>query len=110
MIKLKKSHHDVYYFYDYIPKRLWGSEEDKQSIKISQMILRFKDGGYNEVDFFSRKLAKAIVLLVNDCLDDKFTKLALISVPPSKVKKYLPVKDSIGKIIGLFRKTPDLIM
>lgn len=107
MVALQESNHGVYYIYDYIPKYIWESFDDEESVDISKKILDYKDMKVFAMNFFTKLLAQAIVELANAKIDENFEKLALVSIPPSKVYKKSPIKNSIDRIVKIYEKNPN---
>ena len=101
MPKLEISEHGVYYIYDYIQQYNWDNY-DYDSTEISQKLLRYKDGKEIAMKFFTERLTEAIVEFANNVLGSKITEIALVAVPPSKVDKYSPIRESIDTIIDDF--------
>lgn len=97
MFKLNITDWNVYYLYNYIPNdyRRTANLNDR---RISHNILRYKHGGKSEFRLFTRQIMKSISHLSNYIVDEKFNKLALVSVPPSKVDKFSPIQESINRI------------
>ena len=100
-MRLKISENNVYYVHDYIPEYNWNNY-DFEDTEISQRILRYKDGKEVAMDFFTKELQKAIVELSNNILGSEVDEIALVAVPPSKVDKYSPIRQSIDTIVDNF--------
>lgn len=97
MVNLETSKYKVYYMYDYIPERKRDMYIGKQ-VEISEKIIDYKNGDEETIEFFTEKIMEAISYLSNNVMESYVENLALVSIPPSKVDKYSPIKQSIFKI------------
>lgn len=97
MFKLEITDWDVYYLHNYIRNddRRVANLNDR---KLSSKILNYKNGKTPEIRLFTRELMKSISYISNYIIGDKFEKLALVSIPPSKVDKFSPILESINQI------------
>lgn len=101
MVELKISKEGVYYVHDYIQEYNWDNY-DFETTEISQRILRYKRGKEVAMIFFTEELEKAIVELLNNVIGSEIEEIALVAVPPSKVDKYSPIRQSIDTIVDSF--------
>lgn len=97
LFKLNMTDSDVYYLHNYIPNddRRTANLNDR---RISNKILNYKHANNAEMRLFTRELIKSISYLSNYIIPDKYNKLALVSVPTSKVDKFSPIQESINQI------------
>lgn len=97
MFKLNMTDWNVYYLHNYIPNddRRTANLNDR---RISNKILNYKHANNAEMRLFTRELMKSISYLSNYIIPDKYNKLALVSVPTSKVDKFSPIQESINQI------------
>ena len=87
----------TYYLHDYIPTRLFANYDEK-SVELSKKIWEFKNGNA-EVEYeYAVMLLKAIAELAPYI---RSKKIALVAVPPSKAKKFSPMRATIDKMVGL---------
>ena len=99
---LNKTPFGVYYIDGYIPKDKLVEYEEDDMIDFSNRILDFKDGEDYQVLLLTKDLTQLISYISNNIIDDNIEKLALIAVPPSKVKKIN--RSSMRKSIDLIEK------
>ena len=97
MLKLHITDWGVYYLHNYIVNddRRTANLNDR---RISNKILKYKHADNTEIRLFTRELMKSISYLSNYIINEKYNKLALISVPTSKVDKFSPIQESINQI------------
>lgn len=97
MFKLNVTNWNVYYLHNYIPNddRKTANLNDR---RISHKILRYKHEGKSEFRLFTRELMKSISYLSNYIINEKYKKIELVSIPPSKVDKFSPIQESINQI------------
>ena len=100
---LNKTRNGVYYLNEYIPKDKLDEYGGDERIDFSNQILDFKDDEGYSVLLLTKDMMKLISYLSNNVIDDNIHKLALIAVPPSKVKKIK--KSSMRKSIDFINKT-----
>jgi len=87
-IDLKRTRRNVYHVHTYIkPKRRDLPELNKKDVRISKLILPYKHGHDDAVDFFTRDLMKSVVYLSNYVIDDEIKYLALVAIPPSEMEE-----------------------
>ena len=101
MVNLKNSKFKVYYLYDYIPERKRNYYNNEQ-VEISERLIDYKNGEDESMEFFTDKIMEAISYLSNNVMESYVENLALVPVPPSKVDKYSPIKESISMIKGWY--------
>lgn len=100
---LNKTRNGVYYLKEYIPKDKLEEYDGDERIDFSNRILDFKDDEGYSVLLLTKDMMRLISYLSNNVIDDNIHKLALIAVPPSKVKKIK--KSSMRKSIDFIDKT-----
>ena len=100
---LNKTVNGVYYLKEYIPKDKLLEYEGDDRVDFSKRILDYKDNKNYEVNLLTKDLIKFISHISNNVIDDNIQKLALIAVPPSKVKKIN--RSSMRKSIDLIEKS-----
>lgn len=102
---LKITRNGVYYLNEYIPIEKRDEYIGDERIDFSNQILDFKDDEGYSIHSLSNDLMRFIGYLSNEVIDDNINKLALIAVPPSKVKKIK--KSSMRKSIDYIEKSFD---
>lgn len=102
---INKTRNGVYYLNEYIPNEKRDEYVGDERINFSNQILDFKDDKGYSVLLLSKDLMRLMAYLSNDVIDDNINKLALIAVPPSKVKKIK--KSSMRKSIDFIEKSFD---
>lgn len=90
----------VYYIHHYIPKKEFEIHSEQER-NFSRMIWDYKDGKKMAHDFLDRELTQAIVELSKDI---RTRNICLVAVPPSKVKKFSPVRASIQRITEMLQQ------
>lgn len=94
MINLKSSANGIFYLHDYIPT---GSYHfySRAEVQISKKVLDYKDLKEDALQFFTKELQEAVEIITSkypDCM------IRLLAVPPSKIDRPSPVKNSIFRI------------
>ena len=97
MVNLYSSKYKVYYIHDYIPERK-RIEYDYTSVNMSEKLIDYKNGEDEAMEFFTNEIMEAIAYLSNNVMENYVENLALVPIPPSKVNKYSPIKQSIYQI------------
>ena len=94
----------IYYFHKYVPtkKREW--ERYKEHVKISELIIKYKNGIASSNKLFTKELEEAIIFLSNRVFVGNVIEIALVAVPPSEVDKYSPIRESINNIVDRYEK------
>lgn len=83
--------------HNYVPERK-RDYYDADSVEMSEKIIDYKNGEDEAIEFFTSELMEAISYLSNNVMESYVENLALVPVPPSKVDKYSPIKQSIHQI------------
>lgn len=98
-IDVRRTCRDVYYLHPYIQQYRWNYPNlNKNDVRNSKLLMRYKDGYDDAVDKFTRDLMKAIVYISNYKLSDEIKYLALVAIPPSD--KCENVNSSMRKSIN----------
>lgn len=97
-MNLGKTQWGVYYLHDYVPPKKWENYPDFDSIEDSKNILEFKRFGEDCINLYSNELLQAISYLSINVMNRFVKNIALVNVPPSKVDKDSPIKESIHLI------------
>ncbi len=97
---LKKTDNQIYYYYDYIPTKLFRYHSE-QEISISKSIWDYKNGVPEAINKYTNDLMLYLSWLSRDIPSDK---IGLVAVPPSKVGKYSPIRESISNIVNCYRQ------
>ena len=90
-IQLQQDEYGTYFIYPYIPRR-WQKLFSEEETEISRRIWKYKSGDMNELTLFTNDLMKAVTQVSHEI---PYSKIGLVAVPPSKVEKESPVRNSI---------------
>ena len=98
MIQLKQTATGIYYLHDYIPTRLFRFHSEEE-ISISRKMWDYKDQYQSAMEDFTNELMQAISIISKNMSGKK---IGLVAVPPSKVDKPSPIRESIGIIMNWY--------
>ena len=99
MFFLRQTGSGIYYIYDYYPskyRRITGEQD-----LLRRQIWAYKDMDSDAVSRFTHDLISAVTLISRDI---RLSKIGLVAVPPSKIDKESPVRESIRQIVSLSKK------
>ena len=104
--KLDKTRNDVYYLYKYIPPEKM-KDYTQDEIDVTEKIWGYKDADDEYlISLFTKEIMEAVTLLVNKKVDDEIKKIALVSVPSSKVEnRYSSTMRKTLNIIETWNKS-----
>lgn len=90
----------IYYLHEYIPVRKFNCYPE-EAVAISRKMWDYKDGNTEVLNFFTNELMAAIIPIANSVRSNKF---GLVAVPPSKVNKSSPVRNSIWNMVNWYKQ------
>ncbi len=97
---INRTEKGIYYLHNYIPSRNFSKHSDEENEE-SKMMWAYKDGSDPKVSLkYTKELMQAIAELSQDMVAEK---IGLVAVPPSKVEKYSPIRESIKQIADWYR-------
>lgn len=99
MFFLRQTESGIHYIYDYYPSKYRRITGDQDLLR--RQIWAYKDMDSDAVTRFTRDLISAVTLISRDI---RLSKIGLVAVPPSKVCKESPVRESIRQIVSLSKK------
>lgn len=97
MVYLKKTRCWVNYLYDYIPEDN-QIDENSEEVILSKKVWDYKNGDEEARNFFNKELLKVIYEFSDNILKFRNNQIALAAIPPSKVDKFSPLRQSIKEI------------
>ena len=97
MVYLKKTKWWVNYLYDYVPEDD-QIDEKSEDVILSKKVWDYKKGDVDATKFFNKELLKVIYEFSDNILKFRSNQIALAAIPPSKVDKFSPLRQSIKEV------------